>query len=281
MMVVEASGLTDKGKERANNEDALLVDDQLRLYVVADGMGGHRAGEVASEVVVRSMSEFFRNSGRAARSREQAEDGDDAPPDPTLSAQAGHLLAGIRRANRAVYLQALGNDEWRGMGSTVAAVRFTDRGMIAANVGDSPIWLVHGDRIEMLSVAHTVLSEGLVPERGEAGRRFGRILTRAIGVGETVRADICEAQCFTGDVVVIGSDGLSNHVHPDEIRDVVRGESSASACRMLVDLANRRAGDDNITVIVIKVKDVGRRAGFVSRFATTIAAGLRRLVSKA
>lgn len=277
MMVVEASGISDIGKKRDSNEDAFLLDDDLRFYIVADGMGGHLAGEVASAVVVRSLSDYLRNCREETGGAEEAIEDTPCVADPTLSPEANRLLAGIHLANRRVLEQAQTRDAWRGMGSTVSAVLFTDQGVIAVNVGDSPIWLVHDKRIEVLSVAHTALSEGLIPAGGEDMERFGKLLTRAMGAADTVRADICEAQCFTDDVVVIGSDGLSNHVLPHEIMEVVSREDPAAACRLLVDLANQRAGDDNITVVVIKVKDTGRRAGGWQRLPVLIGAVLRRL----
>jgi protein phosphatase len=153
------------------------------------------------------------------------------------------------------------------MGSTVSAAYFANGSMIVANVGDSPIWLVHEGEIEMLSVEHTVLGEQLATAHGEgkdASRAFNHMLTRAIGVEPTVKADVSEVPCFAGDILVMASDGLSNKVPAQEILELTSRETPQTVCRLLVELANERGGEDNITVIVAKVKAVQRgRRGFV------------------
>lgn len=145
------------------------------------------------------------------------------------------------------------------MGSTVAAVYFTDGTFIAANVGDSPIYLIRDGHVKLLSVPHTVLAEqaALNPENAEKlGMEFRHVLTRAMGTEESVRADLYEILCFKDDILVISSDGLSDKASPEEIKQLVDGNGSDAACRRLVDLANDRGGDDNITAIVLKVKMV-------------------------
>jgi protein phosphatase len=145
------------------------------------------------------------------------------------------------------------------MGSTVSAVYFTDGTFIAANVGDSPIYLIRDGRIKLLSVPHTVIAEqtALDPENAaRLGMEFRHVLTRAMGTEESVKADIYEIQCFKNDILVISSDGLSDKASPEEIQQLVDGNGSDVACRQLVDLANERGGDDNITAIVLKVKMV-------------------------
>jgi protein phosphatase len=154
------------------------------------------------------------------------------------------------------------------MGSTVSSVYFTNNTLISANVGDSPIYLIHNGRIEMLSVPHTVMDEQakLDPQNAQQlGNEFKHMLTRAIGVKETVEPDISEIQCFKGDKLIICSDGLSNKVTTDEIHEIVNKERSEKACRKLVDLANERGGEDNVTVIVLNVKNTkSGRGGFFS-----------------
>ena len=148
------------------------------------------------------------------------------------------------------------------MGSTVSAVYFTDNTLIAANVGDSPIYLVRDKSIKLLSVIHNLLAEsasgGLIdPEWTKyLSSMLKHILTRAIGIEKTVKPDICEIQCFKDDILVISSDGLSDKVSPEEILTVVNKERSDKACKTLVDLANKYGGDDNITIIILKVKRV-------------------------
>ncbi|MFZ0610647.1 MAG: protein phosphatase 2C domain-containing protein [Desulfobacterales bacterium] len=251
MIVTESAGLTDTGNRRKDNEDALLVDDGLGLYIVADGMGGHRAGEVASRLVIESMRRHIEccRDGRVAAEK--------SPSDTTLSLEANQVLAGILSSNRAVHTAANGSGEYRGMGTTVALLKVSDRTLVAANVGDSSIFLVQKGLIERLSVLHTVMAEHEVADplgTVRLGAEFSHVLTRAVGVNTTVEAHICEVPCFAGDVFVISSDGLTDMVTPDEILATVAVHPPAEACRRLVDLANDRGGTDNITVIVLAIK---------------------------
>ncbi|MFH1887912.1 MAG: protein phosphatase 2C domain-containing protein [Pseudomonadota bacterium] len=256
-LVVESAGLTDVGKKRKNNEDSLFLDDGLGLYVVADGMGGHQAGEVASKIVVDTMGDYL----RSVSSDKDAE----ALPDtnPGLSQEANRLLAAIHLANRSIHQVAEKKDSLHGMGSTVSSVYLAgDDRFVAANVGDSPIYLIHEGGIETISVFHTVIAEQAAINPGAAGQlgeKFAHMLTRAMGAEETVLPDACEIQCYPGDVLVLGSDGLTNRVNEQEILEISTRNRPEAACRALVDLANERGGDDNITVIVLLVKSVGTK----------------------
>lgn len=261
MVVVESAGITDVGCKRTGNEDTFLVDDRMGLYIVADGMGGHQAGEVASRVVVDTMKSYMERFQSGEEVEELADE------DLDLTREANRLLASIRLANSSVYSISQNREACRGMGSTVSAVWFTEDSFVAANVGDSPIYLIQGDSIETLSVPHTVLAEQAAMANGQAlkiDEKFRHMLTRGMGVIDTVDADICENQCFKGNTFVLCSDGLSDKVTPEEILAVVRNESAAGACEKLVDMAKERGGDDNITVIVVRVRKVRRGTGFFS-----------------
>ena len=252
MIVIESAGITDRGKKRKANEDALFLEDSMGLYVVADGMGGHLAGEVASKMVVDTMGDYV-------KSCQEKGEGDPINCNETLSKEANQLLSSIHLSNKVVHEAACDNHSYRGMGSTVSAVYFTEGTFIAANVGDSPIYLIRDGNIKLLSVPHTVVAEqtALDPANAEKlGMEFRHVLTRAMGTEEYVKADIYELQCFRDDILVISSDGLSDKASPEEIQQLVDGNGSDAACRRLVDLANDRGGDDNITAIVLKVKMV-------------------------
>lgn len=236
MLRLETAGLSDIGRKRGNNEDAFLVDDGHGLYIVADGMGGHLAGEVASAIVVDSM--------KAAA----------CGPGGPLPAEA-RLLGWIRQANKSVYQRSLSDEQYRGMGSTVAALYVDGDHAVAANVGDSPVYLVRSSRIEMLSAMHTVAAErtALYPQGLGLPVHFHHMLTRAVGIDADVEPYILETDCRTGDAFILCSDGLSNALQPEELSAIVRRCGADEACARLVELANARGGDDNITVIVIKV----------------------------
>jgi len=267
MIVIESAGITDVGKKRKGNEDALFLDDALGLYVVADGMGGHRAGEIASQLVVKTISEYF------LQSKKNGDAGENIISDRTLSREANRLLSGIRLSNKAVHEASVGNDACRGMGSTVSAVYFTGGTLIAANVGDSPIYLVRDGKIKLLSVLHTVLAEQAAINPANAqklGMEFRHVLTRAMGTEESVRSDIFEIQCFKDDILVISSDGLSDKASPDEILNLVNQNGLDTACQKLVKLANDRGGDDNVTTIVLKVKTIKQTPLNLSRLKAIV-----------
>lgn len=248
-MRIEPAGLSDVGKKREINEDAFLIDEENRLFVLADGMGGHLAGEVASSIVVEtvqsSVADYFQS---------QLELNSD---DESLSDEANALRTSIKLANNSVYTKSRENSDQRGMGSTVAGVLCTDFTIVAANVGDSPIFLIRNGKIEPLSMTHTVEAEiAALADEGDTtlplASRYHHMLTRAVGTEESVSPYVCEVQYFDGDTLVICSDGLTNKVTPDEIFDIAMKHPPQEACEVMVGLANGRGGEDNITVIVVK-----------------------------
>lgn len=250
MIVVDAAGLTDVGQKRKGNEDAYLVDGELQLYAVADGMGGRKAGEVASRLVI----ETIRKTMRKLICQENA--AHMVGVDRNLSPQANQLVYAIRRANLKTFEYAQNDESCKGMGSTVSAVYFSDTHAIVSNVGDSPIFLVRDGRAEIVSSMHTVMAEqeALAPEGGlKIGQHYLHMITRAMGIGETVNPDTTEIVFKEGDAIVICSDGLSDKAFPEEIGEIVENHPPEDACRHLVDMANERGGDDNITVVVLRM----------------------------
>lgn len=245
MFTVESAGLTDVGRRREANEDRILLDDGLGLYLVADGMGGHQAGEVASDLAVSTVHDFLSRQGA------------DLPPAAVdqRSPSAARLLAGIGWSNQVVHQESLSRSDRQGMGSTLSAVYLADDRLIAANVGDSPIYLVRNGGIDALSVPHTLQAE----IRSEAcDPFFGNVLTRALGPKPAVDADLCEIDFYRKDLLVLCSDGLSNKVSPPEILSIAGPRPAREACRALVDLANARGGEDNISVVIVRIADVRR-----------------------
>lgn len=275
-LVTEAAGLTDVGRKRKGNEDSLFLNEKMGLFIVADGMGGHLAGEVASRVVVDTMRDYLERFHTEKNPEELS------GCDPSLSREANRMKASIKLANRAVNEMAAKKEAYTGMGSTVSAIYVTEDGIISANVGDSPIFLVHQGEMEPIYMPHTVIAEqsALDPEGvRQLGDKFSHMLTRAMGVEPEVTPDLCEISAYPGDVVVIASDGLTNMVSQEDILRVVTTEKPERAVHTLVDMANANGGEDNITVIVIKVKKVHAGGGGVfslfSRLADLFKAGLR------
>ncbi len=261
MLIVESAGITDTGKKRRVNEDCFIIDVALGLYIVADGMGGHAAGEVASRLAADSLFNYIKNMSERKNPEDLPGTG------RNLSKKAGHLLAGIHIANQSVYDVARGNKQYNGMGTTVSAVLLTDRTFITANVGDSPVFLIRNNSIKLISALHTVASAALAanPDGEALNNGFKHMLTQAIGTKNHVEPNIIERECLTGDVIVIGSDGLTDMISQGEIRDTVNSEKPSGACKKLVDMANKNGGLDNITVIVIKIKNVYEHGNVFSR----------------
>jgi protein phosphatase len=253
MITVDSAGHTDVGQKRTGNEDAFLVDDQLQLYVVADGMGGRKAGEVASHLVVDTIRKTMQRLASTKNPDQMV------GVDRSLSSEANQLVYAIRRANLKTYEYAQNDESCKGMGSTVAAIYFSDTHIIVSNVGDSPIYLVRDGRAEIISTIHTVMAEQetLAPEGGlKLGQQYLHMITRAMGIGETVNPDTTEIVFQEGDILVICSDGLSDKAFPDEISEIVEHNPPQEACHKLVAMANERGGDDNITVIVLQLGPV-------------------------
>lgn len=274
MVKIESAGISDIGKRRKQNEDSLFLDDRLGLYVVADGMGGHNAGEVASKLVVETIRDYIRQGQLDGRVEKLVE------ADESLSKEARLLLGGIQLSNRIVHQTALSNEAYRGMGSTVSAVYFTEKTFIVANVGDSLIYLIRDGEIEQLAVPHTLIAEQAErdPENAELlWGDFKHVLTRAMGVDDTVKADINEVPFFKDDMIVICSDGLTDKADAEEILKLVYKQRSEKACKGLVDLANSRGGDDNITAIVLKVASMGNKTGGLSAWLKRV---VKPLVAK-
>lgn len=250
MISVAAAGQTDVGQKRKGNEDAFLIDEELQLYVVADGMGGRKAGEVASRLVVETIRKTMQKLISAENPDRMV------GVDRSLSSQANHLVYAIRRANLKTYEYAQNDKSCKGMGSTVSAVYFSDTHAIISNVGDSPVYLVREGRAEIVSSLHTVMAEqeSLAPEGGlKLGQQYLHMITRAMGIHETVNPDTTEILFQEGDIIVICSDGLSDKAFPEEICEIVENSSPEDACRKLIGMANERGGDDNITVIVLEI----------------------------
>ncbi len=256
MIIAVSAGQTDVGKKRKGNEDSFLIDEGLGLYVVADGMGGRKAGEVASRLVVETLQKTLLKLAAADNPAQMV------GFDRNLSAEANQLVYSIRRANLKTFDYAQNDEKCKGMGATVSAVFFSDDQIVVSNVGDSPIFRVRDGATETVSTIHTVMAEqeSIAPEGGlKLGQQYLHMITRAMGSSETVNPDTRELDCRTGDILVICSDGLSDKAFPEEIGEIVQREDPESACAELITMANERGGDDNITVVVVRIDGLEER----------------------
>lgn len=248
-------GLTDVGRCREANEDEFLVDEQLGLYAVADGMGGHAAGEVASQLAIETLLESLRGSGW---SRERA-DCDQA---------RDRLANAVTLANEKICQTVTARNEWRGMGTTVVALLVCGERAVIGHVGDSRAYLLRGDDFRRLTSDHSWVAEqvrmGLLTDDDAHRHPMRNIVTRALGNRPDVAAEFTSEPCRPGDVFLLCSDGLNTMLTDDEIRQLLcehAGDPEA-ACRRLVDAANTRGGEDNTTVIVLAIQ--ADKAGNVS-----------------
>jgi len=243
---VTSYGMTDVGRRRDSNEDAFLDDDDLRLYAVADGMGGHAAGEIASSLAIESLA----STVKAALAQPIAADVDRAEE---------VLRDAVSRANRRICESVLGRDEWRGMGTTVVAAILVGDQAVVAHVGDSRAYLMHEGSLTRLTSDHSWVSEqvrmGLLSENDAHRHPMRNIVTRALGNREDVDVEIRRSTARPGDVFLLCSDGLNTMLTDEEIRAALRDHAgdARAACEALVDAANRRGGEDNTTVVVVNV----------------------------
>ncbi len=249
---IEARGITDVGQRRDHNEDAFLVEEALGLYIVADGMGGHAGGGTASRLAV----ETIRNAVAHAREHDPdrfVEGGADDARVPDLLQQA------VEEACAVIYRTAQGDPELAGMGTTVTAALFDGRTAFVAHVGDSRCYLLREGRIYQVSEDHSLVNEqlkaGAISADEAKHSRFKNIITRSVGFEQQVQVDLMGLDLESGDAVVICCDGLSNLVDDPEILHIVDESPLDVAPGRLVALANDRGGDDNITVVVIRVAE--------------------------
>ncbi|UCF85124.1 MAG: Stp1/IreP family PP2C-type Ser/Thr phosphatase [Desulfobacteraceae bacterium] len=258
--IAKAAGLTDVGLKRDGNEDSFSMDMNLGLFVVADGMGGHLAGEVASRVAVDLINKSFRKwVGSDAAEEDLFE-----YPDPSLSRIGNYVLSGIRLANRVINEMATENKEYNGMGTTVAVLAVMPELIITANVGDSRIYLVRKGQIEQLSRDHSIVAEqlemGIMTEKEAEQSPLKHVLTRNLGSAKHLDADIFEIEPSSKDRFVLCSDGLTDLVSDDEIKQMVEAEDDPDVlCKKFIDKALTRGAHDNTTVVSIYMSDFDRR----------------------
>ncbi len=249
---IAARGLTDVGQRREQNQDALLIDEPLGLFIVADGMGGHAGGGTASRLAVDTI----RGAMLRAREEEPALFGSGAEGEENpLPDILGHA---VEEACAAIFEAAQADSELAGMGTTVTAVLVDGRSAFVAHVGDSRAYLLRSGHIYQVTQDHSLVAEqlrgGVITEEDARTSRYKNIITRSVGFEREVLVDLMGLELEAGDAVVACSDGLSNHVDDQEILALVE-EEGVVAVERLVDLANDRGGDDNITVALVRLLD--------------------------
>lgn len=253
-MQYSAAAKSDVGRKRHSNEDSFCLAPEIGLFIVADGMGGHAAGEVASRLAVDTIQEWVAKylSGMDAFIV--------GKPVATCSQEANFLLSSIRLANRIIYDAAQGRREYAGMGTTVVSVLAVNDQVALAHVGDSRIYRVRGEEIVQLSRDHSLVQQqverGIISAQEAQGSQYKHLITRALGIKESVEVDLAEHPVLPGDFLLLCSDGLSDLLEDEEIGAIVRDHANdlEKACQALVDRANYKGGDDNITAVLIQAR---------------------------
>lgn len=239
-MKATSFGITDIGKKRRINQDAYLCDDELRLYIIADGMGGHLGGEVASQLAVEVIRKYCSENQKM---------------DPTEV-----LRNAINKACEAIFKKSQENEELSGMGTTCSVLLLRDRTVYIAQVGDSRAYLLNGGNIWQMTEDHSLVNEEIRSGRIVPGQiesfQFRNVITRSVGYEPQVEADIYHRPLQPGDRFLVCTDGLSGMVSGREIMENLENHGPEKGLRSLVDLANNRGGDDNITALVCYFEEI-------------------------
>ena len=249
--MIEAYGLTHPGRVRTVNEDAFLVDPELRAFVVADGMGGHRAGDVASGIAVEAVRSFL------SRSRNQAECTWPYGIDGRLSLDGNRLLTALKIANRKVFRAADASDEYTGMGTTIVAALVGDEEVSYAGVGDSRVYVYSAGTLAQATtddswVATILAADPTLTAEEAASHPMRHMLTKVVGATATMDVDVTERHLRDGDRFLLCSDGLHGAVSDKAIGAIL---SSAATVNEAVEQLLRAALDgpasDNVTALVV------------------------------
>lgn len=253
-MHIVAYGLTDVGLQREHNEDSFLVLDQHDLFVVADGMGGHRAGDVASRLATETLADFFFATS----------DEDVTWPyhfDTTMSEEENRLLTGIRIANRQIFERGSRSREFQGMGTTMVTVLFSSRSgkLYISHVGDSRCYRMRDRHLRLMTRDHSLVNDYLLamPELTEEQRDElpRNVITRALGMQDHVVIDMQTDTPQEGDIYLLCSDGLSGMIRDEILLDILCESPDPNVlCHRLIQEANSNGGEDNITAVVLAIR---------------------------
>ena len=250
---LDVASLSHPGMVRPHNEDAVFVDGDAGLAVLADGMGGYSAGEVASGIAVNVISKGMLEELRSGRelSKVDVQSG--------LTHAALLLQQGIALANKNIYEAAQARPECAGMGTTLVTTVFFENRVSIGHIGDSRCYRLRADRFEQLTHDHSLLQEQidsgqLTPEQAKYALNKN-LVTRALGIEAVVPADILEYRVEAEDVYLLCSDGLTDMVDPDNVREIIAAKRTdlAEAAAELVDVANQNGGRDNVSVVLVRV----------------------------
>jgi PPM family protein phosphatase len=245
---------SDPGLKRTSNEDSYSTRPDVGLFIVADGMGGHVAGEIASRVAVEAIEAFIQETAGADKNRTWP-----FPFDPTLSLEANRLKAAFRLANRRIASAIADSQDLRGMATTASAVLLGQRTACLGHVGDSRIYVLRTGDLEQITNDHSWVEEqvraGTLSPSAARQHPWRNVVTRALSGGEDPEVDVTEVTPVPGERYLLCSDGLFAVVPDQRISEILnqRGVTLEAICRSLVVAANEAGGPDNITTLVLEI----------------------------
>lgn len=254
---LEAKGSTDVGRKRQLNEDVFLVDDELGVFLVADGMGGHAAGEVASRL---AADEIFRSfGGRSSLTQETWPEHWDMKRSATANLLVDSILAGHERVTNAVSR----DQNLKGMGTTVvvAVHPAASRSLVVCHVGDSRAYRLRHKKLEILTEDHSWVHEqvaaGFLTEEAARTHPLKNVVTQALGGSAEPKVDFLETELMNGDLYLLCSDGLNSMLTDDEIAELLESEGSLDErATRLIESANEHGGNDNVTVVLLEASKI-------------------------
>jgi protein phosphatase len=249
---------TDPGRARENNEDSVAFDDATRLGVLADGMGGYNAGEIASGMatafIKSEMARWLSEIGKNAKSKEIRR----------------ALEICVDNANRSIFNAANSNSQYSGMGTTLVVAVFQGEKIMLGHIGDSRCYRLRDGDFQQITKDHSLLQEqidaGLLTVEQAATSSYKNLVTRALGVDDTVSLDLNEYDVQPGDLYLMCSDGLTDMVPDAEIASILQGQSVIEQkSEQLITAANEHGGRDNISVLLVQAELGGEKRGLISR----------------
>jgi len=253
--MIESFGATDVGLRRKLNEDSLLVDSAVGLFVVADGMGGHNAGEIASRLTVETVGNFVQ------RSKEEDEITWPYGVDPKLSLNANRLVTAVMLANKRVWKEADNRQDYTGMGTTIVAALVNDRSISFVSAGDSRAYRLRGGNFQQMTVddswVQAAVDEGvLLPEEAES-HPMKNIITKAVGAKENLDVSVQEHELEDSDLYLLCSDGLHGMIPDRTIEEMLMASNGSLEVlvRELIQTANENGGKDNVTALALRYRE--------------------------
>jgi PPM family protein phosphatase len=257
-MKIQLTGLTDVGKKRDHNEDYFITNPEIKLSIVCDGMGGHAAGEVASEMAANSISRYLLQNKNILDQYTLVQNNQNADDINSLIHDA------VINACAEVWDVSINDEDKRGMGTTVVLVLIVENQAFVAHVGDSRAYINREGKVEQITEDHSFVNEmiqqGLMTKDQALKSPHANVITRAIGQQQFVKADIMQMELMNGDQFLLCSDGLSEYMHcPDFEKVFLSSQDPEINLKKFIKYANEKGGKDNITAVIVNIEDVGSK----------------------